>query len=182
MDSRSRKILFISISVTLLTMAIVYYSFYTGRDIEGRYTPLVDATIAIKLEATTGHLWFEEAITGDQAVDIEYIWANLSQPEWYAQAMLGGGTNEEGTFLLLNDLDLRLKIETTIDSIRHFRQMAQKRWASQSSSGTGSTIDQQFDLAFLKSNLFADVEAALQKIIAEDLKVFKLTQRLIAIS
>ena len=161
-------------------MAIVYYSFHTGRDIAERYTPLVDATMAIKLEATTGHLWFEEAISGDRMVDIKDIWVNLNQSEWYAQAMLDGGTNEEGTFLALNDPDLRLQIERTIDGIRHFRQMAQKRWASQSISGIGSTIDQQFDLAFLKFNLSADnVETELQKIIAEDLKVFKLTQRLL---
>jgi hypothetical protein len=182
MDASSRKILFISISVTLFTMAIFYYSFYTGRDIAERYTPLVDATMAIKLEATTAHLWFEEAISGDKTIDIEDIWANLNQSEWYAQAMLDGGINEEGTFLALNDPDLRLKIEATIDGIHHFRQIAQQRWASKSVSGIGSDLDQQFDLAFLSFNLSADnVESALQKIRAEDLQVFKLTQGLLII-
>jgi diguanylate cyclase (GGDEF)-like protein/PAS domain S-box-containing protein len=182
MDASSRKILFISISVTLFTMAIFYYSFYTGRDIAERYTPLVDATMAIKLEATTAHLWFEEAISGDKTLDIEDIWANLNQSEWYAQAMLDGGINEEGTFLALNDPDLRLKIEATIDGIHHFRQIAQQRWASKSVSGIGSDLDQQFDLAFLSFNLSADnVESALQKIRAEDLQVFKLTQGLLII-
>ncbi len=45
-------------------MAIVYYAFHSGRNIAERYTPLVNATMAIKLEATTEHLWFEEAING----------------------------------------------------------------------------------------------------------------------
>jgi hypothetical protein len=78
MDASSRKILFISILVTLLTMAIIYYSFYTRRDIVEGYTPLVDATMEIKLEATTAHLRFEEAISGDQTIDTEDIWANLN--------------------------------------------------------------------------------------------------------
>jgi hypothetical protein len=107
MDASSRKILFISILVTLLTMTIIYYSFYTRRDIVEGYTPLVDATI---------------------------------------------------------------------DGIRHFRQIAQQRWASKSASGIGSNSDQQLDLAFLTFTLSADnVESALQKIRAEDLQVFKLT-------
>ncbi|MBL4899891.1 MAG: diguanylate cyclase, partial [Colwellia sp.] len=136
----------------------------------------------IKLEATTAHLWFEEAIGGDKTIDIEAIWAHLDQSEWYAQAMLDGGTNEEGTFLALKDPDLRLQIENTIDGIRHFRQIAQKRWALQATSGLGSDIEQQFDIAFLKFNLSADsVETVLEKVIAEELQVLKFVQKLLII-
>jgi len=41
------------------------YSLQIGRDIASRYTPLVDAAMEIKLEATTAHLWFEQAISGE---------------------------------------------------------------------------------------------------------------------
>lgn len=182
MNTAARKILFLSISVTLFTVAIVYYSFLIGGSIAERYTPLVDATMEIKLEATTAHLWFEEIMSGDQTVDIEDIWANLDQSEWYAQAMLDGGTNKEGIFLALNNPDLRSQIKEVIDGIHHFRQIAQKRWASQSVSGVGSGIEQQFDLAFLKFNHSADsVESALQKAMVQDLQAFKFTQGLILI-
>jgi len=53
------------------------YSFYLGRDIAERYTPLVDASMEIKLEATTAHLWFEEVISGDRTVDINEVWRYL---------------------------------------------------------------------------------------------------------
>lgn len=182
MNTAARKILFISTSVTLLTMAIIYYSFFIARDIAERYTPLIDATMEIKLEATMAHLWFEEIMSGDQTVNIENIWANLDQSEWYAQAMLDGGTNNEGTFLALNNPDLRSQIEDTIDGIHNFRQIAKKRWASQSVSGVGSRIEQQFDQAFLKFNHSADsVESALQKAIAEDLQAFKFIQGLLLV-
>tara|TARA_R110000744_G_scaffold151810_2_gene265449 strand:- start:5322 stop:7676 length:2355 start_codon:yes stop_codon:yes gene_type:complete len=178
----TRKILVLSISATLLIMAIVYYSFYTGRNIVERFTPLVDAVKEVKLEATIAHLWFEEAISGDRTLNIEDIWAHLDQAEWYARAMLDGGTNEEGTILALNDPSLRLKIEATIDGIHHFRQIAEKRWASQISSGIGSNLDQQFDQSFLEFSLSADdVETALQKIVSDDLEAFKFTQRLLLI-
>jgi diguanylate cyclase (GGDEF)-like protein/PAS domain S-box-containing protein len=163
-------------------MAIVYYSFYTGRNIVERFTPLVDAVKEVKLEATISHLWFEEAISGDRTLNIEDIWAHLDQAEWYARAMLDGGTNEKGTILALNDPSLRLKIGATIDGIHQFRKIAEKRWASQISSGIGSNLDQQFDQSFLEFSLSADdVETDLQKIISEDLEAFKFTQRLLLI-
>ncbi|MFQ3192175.1 MAG: diguanylate cyclase (GGDEF)-like protein/PAS domain S-box-containing protein [Paraglaciecola sp.] len=178
MQVNSRKILFISISITLLTMAIVYYSLHTGREIGERYFPLVDAAVEIKLEVTTAHLWFEEVISGDRVVDIEDIWDHLDQSQWYAKAMLDGGANGKGIFIPLNDPKLRLQIEETIERIHHFRQIAQKRWASKSTSGIGSDIDQQFDLAFLKFNLSADnVKTTLQRAITEGLQKFKFTQR-----
>ena len=180
MEAGSRKILFFSLSVTLLTIAIIYYTFHTGRNIAERHVPLIGAAMEIKLQATTAHLWFEEVISGDRTVHIEEIWAQLDQSQWYAQAMLDGGTNQKGTFLALSDPNLRLQIEETIAGLHHFRQIAQKRWSAQSSSGIGSDIDQQFDLAFLRFNLSADnVENALQKTIAEDLQTFKFIQRLL---
>ena len=182
MEAGSRKILFFSIFVTLLTLAIVYYSFYTGRNIAERYAPLVDATMEIKLEATIAHLWFEEAISGDRTVDVEVIWSHLDQSEWYAQAMLDGGVNDEGTFIALAEPSLRIQIEETIEGIHHFRQIAQQRWDTQSTSGIGSKIDQQFDQAFLEFNLSADeVETALQKVMKKDLQTFKFMEQMLMI-
>jgi len=182
MDTNARKILFISIPVILFTMTVIYYSFYIGRDLTERYTPFVDATMEIKLEATKAHLWFEEAISGDRTIDIEDVWAHLDQSQWYAQAMLDGGTNEEGTFPALHNPDLRFQIEETINGIHHFRQIAQKRWILQSTASIGSELDQQLDLAFLKFNFSADsVESVLQKEVAEDLQTFKFTHQLLMI-
>lgn len=176
----SRKILFFTISLTLLTIAIVYYSFSSGRNIAERYTPLVDAAMEIKLEATTAHLWFEEIISGDLTVDIENVWTHIDQAEWYAHAMLDGGVNEEGTFVPLNDPILRLQIKETIAGIHQFREIAQTRWESQSISGAGSDIDQQFDKAFLKINHSADqVETSLQTAMAGDLQAFKTAETLL---
>ena len=177
MNTDSRKILFIAISATFLTIAIVYFSFHIGRNIVERYTPLVDAAMEVKLETTTAHLWFEELIEGDETVKIEDIWKNLNQSEWYAKAMLNGGINEGVTLLALNEPDLRFQIKKTIEGIRHFRQIAQQRWAQKSVSGIGSDIDQEFDLAFLAFNLSADkVRNALQNVIKADLKAFKFAQ------
>jgi diguanylate cyclase (GGDEF)-like protein/PAS domain S-box-containing protein len=180
MDVNSRKILFISISLTLFTMMIVYYSFSTGREIAERYIPLVDATMKVQLKTTTAHLWFEEGISGDQTINIDEVWATLEQSESYAQVMLDGNNHEKATFLALNDPNLRRQTEEVIEGIHHFRQIAQQRWAAKSTSGIGSDIDQKFDQAFSKFTLsIKSVEAALQQLIANDLKTFKFSQQLI---
>ncbi|MEY8201199.1 MAG: PAS domain-containing protein, partial [Colwellia sp.] len=182
MFTNSRKTLFFSIPIILLTMAIVYYSFNIGHDIAERHDPLVNAALETKFEATKAYLLLEKIISGDRdrTVHIEDVLAHLDQSQWFAQAMLNGGTNKEGTFIPLSDANLRFQINETIESIHHFRQIAQKRWASKSTSDIGSDIGQQFDLAFLQFNLSADkVENALQKAIAEDLQAFKFSRRLL---
>ena len=182
MEAGSRKILFISLSVTLLTLATVYYSFYTGREIAKRYTPLITAAVEIKLKTTTAHLWFEKIIRGDQTVNIEDIWSNLNQSEWYAHAILDGDTHEKDSFISLNDPNLRIHIKETINGIHHFRQIAQKRWASQSTSSISSDLDQQFDHAFLQFNLSADnIETALHEVIEKNLQVYEFSQRLLMV-
>jgi len=180
MDLASRKILFFSLSTMLLMVVIVYYSFYSGREIAQRYTPLVDSTIEIKLELTTAHLWFEEVISGEPIVSIEDVWAHIDKSEWYANAMLNGGAKEDIKLAPLSHPHLRHKIEETLKAIYYFRQIAQRRWALKSTSAINTAIDQQFDLAFLQFKIAADnVEIALHQAIAQDMQEFTLTQQLL---
>jgi len=177
MKTQLRKLLVLVTLISLIMVTATVYSLQTGRELVSRYAPLVDAAMEIKLEATTGHLWFEEAISGDRTVDIETIWKHLDQSEWYARAMLDGGTNSEGIFIPLNDLSLRSQIEQTIQGLHHFRQLAQQRWNERSESGIGSDIDQRFDKSFSSFILSADnVETALQKVIAEELQHFEIIE------
>ncbi|RKZ89049.1 MAG: hypothetical protein DRQ39_01370 [Gammaproteobacteria bacterium] len=171
----------ISLLVAVLTLSIasaMFYSFSAGRNIATHYAPLVDAAMEIKLEATTAHLWFEEVISGDRTIDIEVVWQHIDQAEWYAQAMLGGGENDEGTFISLNNSDLRQKIEQTIVDINTFRVIAHERWESQADSG----IDQRFDTVFLEFTISADnVETAIQDIMARQLRQYNIEQALLII-
>ncbi|WP_306461460.1 bifunctional diguanylate cyclase/phosphodiesterase [Colwellia ponticola] len=180
MEADSRKTLFFSISLTVLCMVIVYYSFTTGRNIAERYFPLLDAAIEMKLEATKAHLWFEEIINGDNSVDIDSVWSHIEQSRWYAQAMLTGGINEESTYIALNDANLRANITKNLDDIDHIKHLAQIRWSSPTTSTAGSALDQELDLAFLQFNQSAKkVAIALKKLMAAELQVFKFTQQLL---
>jgi len=168
---------------TIVMLGTLYYSFTIGRHMAQHYTPLQDAAMEIKLEATTAHLWFEEAISGDRTINIESVWKHLEQAEWYAKAMLNGGENEEGKYLALKDPDLRHKIEETINEIHVFRAIANQRWTERSQSGVGSSIDQRFDQSFDSFLLFADdVETKLQENMKEELQGFNVLQLVLLVT
>ena len=176
----ARKILFVPISIMLLIMAIVYYSFSTGRDIAVRYSPLVDAVTQIKLESASAHLWLEEAIGGDKTINIDEIWAHFDKAEWYARAILDGNKNDNGNFVALNDSSLRIQMKEIIGNIETLRKIAIQRWNSQLISGVGTQFDQQFDQTFLTLNLAATgVESALQNIMIERLQTFKRMEQIL---
>jgi len=180
MDNRKTILL-----VSILTISIalsMFYSFLAGRNIAERYAPLIDASMEIKLEVTTAHLWLEEVLTDDRSIEIDKVWGHIDQAEWYAHAMLDGGDNGEGHFLPLKDPKLRIKIEQTLSEIKKIRDIAHERWESKENAGVGSNIDQRFDQVFLGFLASADeVETTLQKAMAVGLQKFSFHQSLLIV-
>jgi hypothetical protein len=170
-------------TVALIVIGAMIYSFYSSNQMINKYSPLVDATMEVKFEATTAHLWFEEIISGDRYEnDIEDIMKYIDQANWYATAMLEGGQNQEGTFILLSDLALRKEVATVIEQLKKFKELTSERYNSIESSGIGSEIEQQYDRLFRN---FIDqidrVESLLQQKIKKDFSRYKLIQILLII-
>ena len=61
--------------------------------------PLIDACMELKLTAVEAHLLFEEVMAGDKSENIAEVWTLLESSIWYADAILNGASNDEGTFL-----------------------------------------------------------------------------------
>jgi len=72
----------------MLITITMSYSLYSSSKMINKYAPLVDATMEIKLEATTAHLWFEEIISGDRYENLDDIIKHIDLALWYANAML----------------------------------------------------------------------------------------------
>jgi len=150
------------------------FLFYTGNKIATRHAPLIDASMEIKLEITTGHLWFEEIASGDRHESIETVWKHLENAEWYAKAMLNGGTNLEGTFLPMSDPHMRSSIKSVLEALKKFKQIAQLRYQDITRYKSGSALDQKFDRVFSEAISEADhVETMIQKNFAEELQHFQ---------
>ena len=163
--------------VGLIITGMLGYGFFTGDRMNRVYTPLVDAAMEIKLEATLAHLWFEEVISNDRHEDINAVWKHLHRAEWYAQAMLEGGKNLEGTFIPLDNAELFEKIKNVQEKLKKFKEITQKRIEMKGLSGIGTDIDQRYDHIFRSFLKKADeVETILQQIMAKDLSSFRYTQ------
>jgi len=132
----------------------------SGLDIGTKHAPLGDAAMEIKLTATTAHLFYKEIITGDFKEDIETVWSLLNETQWYIDAILSGGTNDEGTFIATEDSEIISIMEMVKSDLSLFTEIAKKRYTSLkdlSINGSGlyqeqtvpeTDVDIQFEQAF----------------------------------
>ena len=166
-DGRSRYLLIGFVAI--LIISAVCYSFFSSNQMIKKYYPLVDATMEVKLEATTAHLWFEEIISGDSSENFEDIIEHIDQATWYARVMLEGGQNPEGTFLPLTDLVLRKEVAATVELLKEFKATTFQRHGDMGAAGIGSEIDQKYDRLFRNFiDQVDNVETLLQQKIRED--------------
>jgi len=174
MKSASIRLLIICTSVTLVLLSVMGYLLYTGNRMTTFHAPLVDAAKGIKLEATLAHLWFEEIVSGDRHEHIETVWEHIEQADWYAKAMLNGGTNAKGTYFPLEDVYMRQAINEVRVNLANFYEIAEKRYANRDLSFPGTDSDQEFDKVFDRFMKHADqVETLLQDKIKADLSSFR---------
>jgi len=171
------------ITFALIMIGVMTYSFQLGYKMSAQFPPLVDATMEIKLETTTAHLWFEEIISGDRNEIIEDVLNRIDNAMWYATALLNGGYNSKGYIAPLSDLSLRKDIKEVLANITTFREITQKRYATIKESGVGSEIDQKYDAIFRGFQKKTDsVETKLQEIIVSDLYHYRFLQILLLIT
>jgi len=170
------------IIVAAAAMFSVGYTHYVGRRMAEVHGPLIDAAMEIKLQATTAHLWFEEAISGDRTVDVNATLEHLAEADWYARAMLEGGTSTERMFVPMFDTRMREYIADVRRKLAEFREVALERWKAKASAGIGTEIDQRFDSIFKELIERTDiVETDLQRAISEDMRRFDVLQMVLMV-
>ncbi|MFQ5715924.1 MAG: sensor histidine kinase, partial [Nitrospinales bacterium] len=163
--------------VGIIVTGMIAYSFHKGVRLSARYAPLVDAAMEIKLEAAMAHLWFEEILSGDSHEQMEFVWEKLEQADWYARAMLEGGENPEGTFIPLDDEEMRRQIHDVREKLAEIMEITRQRLEQSEFSGAGSDIDERYDALFREFIHQADeVETRLQQVMAQDLRIFRVTK------
>lgn len=128
-----------------------------GVHVSRNLAPLGDAAMEIKFSATKAHLIFEEIMAGDEGEDVQVVWDLLDEASWYANAILNGGENDEGTFVPSDSPAVRDKMALVIKDIDAFIAVAHQRYDAKvaadaggnaDSLGAGSNADVEFDRAF----------------------------------
>lgn len=144
----SHKLLIVTIGTIVAVISVMGYLVYSSNRLISHYTPTLDAAMEVKLETTMAHLWFEEIISGDPHATIEEVWSHLDRADWYASAMMEGGSKGNVVFLPLTDPGLRSSIQSVRKAIVQFREITTQRYELFSAAKPGSEIDQRFDELF----------------------------------
>jgi diguanylate cyclase (GGDEF)-like protein len=173
-----RQYLFIIVlaitGVVIISTSI--YSIRVAHHVADMHAPMVDAAMEVRLELAFARLYLEEFISGKKSITKRDVTSHLEQAQWYAQAMLSGGQNSEGTFIPLEDNVLRSEITVAIEKITQIDVLFQALASDIAKAGQGSEIDrvfeEKFQIALEKAD---DVENALLVMIMKDRSRQKVT-------
>lgn len=167
----------------LVLAAMVGYTWHTGVSMSTLYAPLQCASMELREHATAAHLWTEEILSGDTLVEVETVWERLDRADWYAQVMLEGSINPQGTFLPLDEAQLRRDIRSVQEALADLRALIRQRLEEEETPGPSTEIDRSYDSAF---DVFVDranaVEMSLKEAIAQDQRGFLLAQAILAVT
>lgn len=134
----------------------------SGLELGERLAPLSDAAMEIKLTATHAHLLFEEIMSGDEGEDINLVWELIAESRFYANAILSGGTNDEGTFYPTKSEPVRQSIAKVLKGLEIFEQVARDRYQNIGKDVAGTDADERFDQAF--ETLIAEADKAEEQV------------------
>lgn len=134
----------------------------SGLELGERLAPLGDAAMEIKLTATHAHLLFEEIMSGDEGEDINLVWELIDESRFYANAILSGGTNDEGTFYATESEPVRQSIAKVLKGLEVFEQVARDRYQNIGKDVAGTDADERFDQAF--ETLIAEADKAEEQV------------------
>lgn len=150
---RTRLGLLLGLGVAATAIAGII-SFYITREMSrlGRDVGLYEAhwlatIMQIKVEATQGHLWFEELVSGDTSNSFTRILKHWGDGIVLARSF-DQGIVENGTVRIPPNADpeIRKQAAEIADQFELFARVARERL--QRGAGTGSELDEQFDAIY----------------------------------
>ncbi len=174
--SISMWIYFLMGVVGLIIVGTMFYSYNKAVRMNTLYAPLIYSSVEIELNVTMAHLMVEEILNGDEFEE-NLVWENYARAEWYANAILRGGRNEENVILPLRDKGMRPIVKDLIQRLEEFKKISKIRLSKRETSGPGTEIDKKYNrlfAIFLKEA--KEVKRNLQQVMAEDLNRFRYTQ------
>ena len=129
-----------------------------------KYIPLKNQIVSLRYNVTEAHLWLEEAIGGDEYIDVNRdIIPLFAHRNFHNLNNIKNKLTQDGSDKII--LESFLKVDEEVDIIY---SLAKKRWQNNELNGIGSDSDQVFDEHF---NNFLDLT---EKTIEELDKAFTL--------
>lgn len=145
----------LSISLLILTNRI--------SEEQDKDSALHEALMSLNARTSAFHLWFEEAISGDEDVDMRKVWLDIDTAIYLSEKILDGGELENyRTLEPLKDSYLRSEVGKIKSLLTEFKAIGLRRHEDPKKGAIGSALDQDFD------DLYMEIESkvkALEKFI-----------------
>lgn len=170
-------------AITILVLVSSYF-FNIGSRMTSKYTPLIDAAMEIQLESMGAHLALEEILSGDRGADMRPVLIKLENATWYAEAMIDGGKNHEGTFLPVDNKGLEEKLRVLIKGLEYLITLTEKRYVNFNDNKLENTTQtfEEYHNKFEEFIILADtIETELQHTVASELETFRRTYYIVLI-
>jgi len=108
---------------------------------------IVAAFMDAQINVATGHLWLEEALSGDSTA--KEALSEIDQAINLVDAALNGGKSDHGLISEpLKDPGQRARLDELKTMIMKFKVLAEERLSKPAEAGVGSVYDQRFDALF----------------------------------
>jgi len=146
-----RSIYWVPITVIILGMLSIAMLILINYVNERRHRSfaLNDAVEHIQFKAAAFHLWLEEAITGDEEVEMEKVWLDIDRAIYLSEALLKGGVIRNDLILTpLEDSNQRIQVENIKSLLTRLKTIGQQRWVHPEIAGIGSALDKDFDAVY----------------------------------
>lgn len=117
-----------------------------------KYLPLQTHIQTLKSDISKAHLWLEEALAGDNSIDID---KDVMQPLLH-KSLYQYLENIESILTDKEDLYYINKLKLLDIQLTDFHTIAQHRWEESKDHGIGSDLDQFFDKEF--KNILSDID------------------------
>ena len=138
-------------TVLLLGMLAVALYVWTDRinDKQRINYLMLDAIMDVQIHTSTFHLWFEQALAGDKAVDVKEVWEDYERAVRLVDVLKKGGQSEHGMIPQpLDDPEMRSQAEKIEALLTSLKTIALVRLQEPGKAGIGSEIDHKFDRVF----------------------------------
>lgn len=176
--------IWVLIGIGIMDFGIFIYGNSLWKSNLQKTTPLLDNVARAKVNVSSGHLWFEEMIGGDQSITMEFVLGLLYGALDMLDDALEGKSNMEGIEgKAVTDIKLINEIKHVKTLIYKFIDIGKERYKTMDVSGIGSEIDQRFDDVFREVLANVDVIDKLVHFqISDCLRRMRLIQMIILIS
>ena len=145
----------------VLVVALVGAAAFHSSSAFSRDVPLAGITQDIELHLSLSHLWLEEALGGDEGVDVQdQVYGNIDRASDMCQAMMDGGSTRYGRIEATSGSGARATARQLCEGIEDLRGLTGSRLSAAAGSGAGTGDDQVYDQAFERLLRLADSDIA----------------------